>query len=99
MVYYSKTSMNEGKLKPNYEGLLKLTIDRQKYDIVAEYIEYINKKIISVLQEILEYFYINILINGFFTIIWVLKLYVALYWQICSLQVKVTVLVHVMVKR
>ncbi len=60
MVYYSKTSMNEEQIKAELRrALLKLTIDRQKYDIVAEYVEYINKKIISVLQEILEYFYIN----------------------------------------
>ncbi len=60
MVFYTKNQMSDEQVKSELRrALLKLTIDKQKYDIVEDYIEFITKKIMSILQESVDYFQIS----------------------------------------
>lgn len=57
MVYYTKQQMTDDQIKSELRrALLRLSIDKEKYDIVEDFIEFINKKIVSVLRESVEYF-------------------------------------------
>ncbi len=57
MVYYTKTQLTDDQIKSELRrALLKLTIDKENYDIVEDFIEFISKKIVSVLDESAGYF-------------------------------------------
>ncbi|MCX8124399.1 MAG: hypothetical protein N3F66_09565 [Spirochaetes bacterium] len=59
LVYYTKSQLSEEQIKSELRrALLKLTIDKEKYDIVEDYIEFLNKKIVSILHESIDYFQI-----------------------------------------
>lgn len=57
MVYYTKTQLTDDQMKSELRrALLKLSIDKEKYDIVEDFIEFISKKNVSILHESVEYF-------------------------------------------
>ncbi|MEW6526335.1 MAG: hypothetical protein AB1444_06680 [Spirochaetota bacterium] len=57
MVYYTKSQLTDDQIKSELRrALLKLSIDKEKYDIVEDFIEFIKKKIVSILHESVEYF-------------------------------------------
>lgn len=57
MVYYTKKQVTDEQIKSELRrALLKLTIDKEQYDIVEDFIEFMNKKIVSILNEGFEYF-------------------------------------------
>ncbi len=60
MVYYTKTKLTDDQIRSELRrALLKLTIDKEIYDIVEDFIEFISKKIVSILDESIEYFEIS----------------------------------------
>ncbi|MGQ9842088.1 MAG: hypothetical protein ACUVRK_00855 [Spirochaetota bacterium] len=57
MVYYTKKQVTDEQIKSELRrALLKQTIDKEQYDIVEDFIEFMNKKIVSILNEGFEYF-------------------------------------------
>jgi len=57
MVYYTKKQVTDDQIKSELRrALLKLTIDKEQSDIVEDFIEFMNKKIVSILNESVGYF-------------------------------------------
>ncbi|MEJ5360521.1 MAG: hypothetical protein WHV26_00540 [Spirochaetota bacterium] len=57
MVYYTKTQLTDDQIKSELRrALLKLSIDKEKYDIIEDFIEFNSKKVVSILHECVEYF-------------------------------------------
>ncbi|HXK65968.1 MAG TPA: hypothetical protein PK348_06850, partial [Spirochaetota bacterium] len=53
----TKTQLTDDQMKSELRrALLKLSIDKEKYDIVEDFIEFISKKNVSILHESVEYF-------------------------------------------